>query len=228
MRLSKVAIFISVFLSAAASQAEERTEVHLFHYGRTNTAPRQTAFYDFRDMLVEKLPKLASELLRMEVSVPAASHLCLKSVLDENGKWLPPEEQVGSLEAKRLYWLTTGALGVLTGYVREQGEIPYAYSTFFWGQLKGPYPDEVIDLKLPLIGESFDNTYDSHSVAILYALAQESKKGCDNAAEIIKLLSEAQKRAKAVADEFPELGAQLEAIVVAAIDDIRGECSYDK
>ena len=116
---------------------------------------------------------------------------------------------------------------MLTGYVKEKGEIPYAYSTFFWGKLRGPYPNEMINLKLPLLGKTFDDTYDSHSVAVLYALAQESKHGCYNAAEIIKLLSEAQKRAKAIAEDFPELAAELEAMVVAAINEIRRDCSND-
>lgn len=225
MRLSKLAILFFVFLWTATSQAEERTEVHLFRYGRTNTASLQTAFNDFQDMLVEKLPKLASELLKMKVEIPALSHLRLKPVLDENGQLLRPEARVGSLDAERQYWLQTGALSVLTGHIREQGGTTYAYSTFFWGALRGPYPDEMITLKLPLVGESFDNTSDSHSVAVLYALAQESRHECVNAAEIVKLLSEAQKRAKAIADDFPELAAELEAIVVAAINKIQGDCS---
>lgn len=124
------------------------------------------------------------------------------------------------------YWKQTGALGVLTGHVREQGNIPYAYSTFFWGELRGSYPNQMITLKLPLVGESFDNTSDSHSVAVLYALAQESKgNGCSNTAEIIKLLSEAQKRAKAIADDSPKLAAELEGMVVAAINEIQKDCS---
>lgn len=213
---------------AATSHAEERTEVHLFQYGRTNTATLQTAFNDFRDMLEENLPKLASELLKMEVKVSALSHLRLKSVVDEKGELLRPEMRVGSLDAKRQYWLQTGALGVLTGHVKEQGETPHAHSTFFWGELKGPFPDEMINLTLPLVGESFDNTSDSHSVAVLYALAQESKCGCNNAAEIIKMLSEAQKRAKAIANDFPKLAARLEDMVIAAIDEIRKDCSDGK
>jgi len=74
-------------------------------------------------------------------------------------------------------------------------------------------------------GESFDNTYDSHSVAVLYALAQETKHDCVNSVEIIRLLSEAQKRARAISIDLPDLAAELEGIVVTAIDEIRSECS---
>lgn len=224
MRLSRVVFLIMMILWVPASLAGERTEVHLFQYGRTNTDMLKTAFLDFRDMLGEKLPRLSAELSR-EINIPALSHLKLKSVMDGSGALLRPEARVGSLDAKRQYWLQTGALSVLTGHVRQQKETPYVFTTFFWGNLRGPYSNEMITLKLPVDGESFDNTYDSHSVAVLYALAQETKHDCVNSVEIIRLLSEAQKRARAISIDLPDLAAELEGIVVTAIDEIRSECS---
>lgn len=97
--MPRIAIIFFVFIWAVTAQAENRTEIHLFKYGRTNTVSLQTAFNDFRDMLAEKLPKLASEMLNIKVEVPAVSHLQLKSVLDENGQLLRPEERIGSLNA---------------------------------------------------------------------------------------------------------------------------------
>lgn len=206
------------------SQAGERSDLHLFQYGRTNTDLLKTAFFDFRDMLAEKLPKLSAELSR-KATIPAVSHLKLNPVLNEKGELERPEVRVGSLADKRLYWLQTGALSVLTGHVRQQGGIPYVYTTFFWGQLRGPYTDEMITLKLPVTGEAFDSTYDSHSVAILYALAHEIRQDCVKINESIYLLSEAHKHAKAISSDFPELGAELEALVVNAINEIKSDCS---
>lgn len=227
MRMSKVALWVVLLLWAVPSLAEDRTEVHLFQYGRTSSDLLSIAFVDFRDMLEEKLPRLSAEMMQTEATNPALSQLRLKSVTDENGVLLRPEARVGSLDDKRRYWRQTGALSVLTGHVKQQGGIPYVYTTFYWGDLRGPYPEEMVQLVLPVVGESFDNTSDSHSVAVLYAMAQEIKQDCKNTAEIIFLLSEAQKRARAISGDLPELSAELENMVIAAIENIRSECSGD-
>ncbi len=224
MRLPRLVLLFVLLLWVSASQADKRTELHLFQYGRTNTDQLKTAFYDFRDLLSEKLPMLSSELVQ-EVNIPALSQLRLKPVTDSDGELLRPNTRVGSLDDKRRYWSETGALGVLTGYVTQQEEIPYVHTTFYWGKLRGAYLAESITLKLPVVGESFDSTYDSHSVATLYALAHEIKQDCSNVSATVYLLSEAHKRAQAVSGDFPEFGADLENMIVNAIDKIRGECS---
>jgi hypothetical protein len=211
-------------LWTAPSQAEERTELHIFQYDRADSGELKSAFSQFRGLLTGNMPKLSDELQQV-VTMPALSRLRLKSVIGENGDLERPEARVSSLQAKRKYWRDTGALSVLTGHLRQEDDIPYVYTTFFWGELKGKYPSEMITLKLSVAGESFDNTYDSHSVAIIYALAQETRDDCDNAVEIISLLSEAHKRAKAISSDLPELAAELEELVVAAIDEIRNDCS---
>jgi hypothetical protein len=224
MQLSKIAILLILALWVTDSLADDRTELHLFQYGRTNTDEFKMAFFDFRDVLTEKLPKLSAEVSR-NFNIPAVSQLRLRQIVDENGELLRPEERVGSLYDKRQYWRQTGALSVLTGHLRQQEDIIYVYTTFFWGDLKGPYNDEMITLKLPVEGEFLDSTSDSHSVAILYALAHDTKKECTNSAETIYLLNQAQQRAKAISRDLPELSAELEAIVKSAIDEIRSECS---
>jgi len=224
MRLSKLIFILILIFGMADSQAEERSELHLFQYGRTNTELLKTAFFDFRDMLSEKLPWLSIELSR-NADIPAVTHLKLKSVLNENGVLERPEVRVGSLADKRLYWLQTGALCVLTGNVRQRDGIPYIHTTFFWGELKGPYGDEMITLKLPVTGKALDSTYNSHSVAILYALAHEVKQKCPEINESLYLLSEAHKHAKAISIDFPGLGAELEALVTKAINEIKEGCN---
>jgi len=181
------------------------------------------AFSDFRALLTEKLPRLSAELSR-HGEIPALLRLRVKPVIGENGKLLLPETRIGSLADKRKYWMQTGALGILTGYIEQPDDTPYVHTTFYWGKLSGPYPDEMITLELPGFGKSFDSTNDSHSVATLYALAQEIKHDCNNVADTVYLLSEAQKRASAVAGEFPELGAELKKMIVTAINTLRSNC----
>jgi len=224
MRLSKLIFILILALWVAGSQAEERSELHLFQYGRTNTDVLKTAFFDFRDLLAEKLPILSAELSR-KVSNPAVSHLKLNPIIDEKGVLERPEVRVGSLADEHLYWLQTGALSVLTGHVSLEQGIPYVYTTFFWGMLKGPYTDELITLKLPVTGAAFDSTYDSHSVAILYALAHEILQDCPKKNnESLYLLSEAYKHAQSISNDFPELGAKLETLVDNAINEIKRHC----
>lgn len=230
MHLPRLVIIALCIMWSFPVVAEDRTAVHLFQYGRTNTPAMRAAFQDFHDLLVEKLPKLAAEMLKADIGLQTQAKsslekLSLKSVRDNEGVLMRPEFMVASVDEKRNYWLQTGALGVLTGHIRQQEQTLYANTTFYWGQLKGPFPDEVITLKLPLVGETFDTTSDSHSIAVLYALAQEARQGCNHVADAIKLLSEAHKRAKSITEDFQAMGSELEVIVVDAIESIKGECS---
>jgi len=228
MRLSKLILLLIFILITAlwieSSQAEGRSDLHLFQYGRTNTDLLKTAFLDFRDMLAEKLPQLSGRL-SPNATNQVVSHLKLNPVLNEKGVLERPEVRVGSLADKRQYWLETGALILLTGHMRLHDGVPYVYTTFFWGNLKGPYTEETIKIKLPVTGEAFDSTYDSHSVAILYALAHEIGQDCHNIKESIYLLGEASLHAQAISEDYPELGAKLGTLVDNAIDIMKSDCS---
>lgn len=225
MRLPGLTILTPlILLWSMIGLAQERAELHLFQYGRTNTEPLMTAFLDFRDMLSEKLPNLSVEL-SSRTSIASISLLSLKPVTDAEGKLLRPEQRMANLAEKQRYWNDTGALGVLTGHVVQRDAIPFVRTTFFWGNLRGPYEQEMIRLELPVTGELFDSTYDSHSVAIIYAFAHGVQRDCDSAPATIALLSEAHKRAQAVQADSPDLGAELVALVLHAIETIREACN---
>ena len=51
MQLPKLALILVLALFTMTVFAEERTELHLFKYGRTNTDQFKVAFFDFRDFL---------------------------------------------------------------------------------------------------------------------------------------------------------------------------------
>ena len=220
MRLPVVILSALLICILFDASAKERTELHLFKYARINTESSATAFLDFQDLLYEKMPKLASEL-KGSIDISALDQLMLKLILDDDGKLERPS---GSLDGRRKHWKETGALGLLTGYVDEQNNIPFIHTTFFLGDLHGADVQEVIDIEIPVTGEAFDTTNDSHSVATLYALAHEIGKDCKHSASAFYLLSEAGKRSLAVRNDNPELGTYLQGIVEKALVDLKDKC----
>lgn len=203
----------------------QRTELHLFQYGRTNTPQAQAAFLDFRDLLAGNLPILAQEVSQGH-TLPSVDKLKLRSVTGDDNELQRPESQVGSLEQRRNYWRDTGALGLLTGHVSQKGNVPQIHTRFYWGTLGVDFGNESIELTLPVVGSAFDSTNDSHAVAILYALAHDTKHAkCQQISASLHLLSEAHKRAQAVAIERPEVGLSLTSLVESAIKKIRRDCN---
>lgn len=223
MSMSKVLICLLLVLTAFPSTAEPRANLHLFQYGLTTTEHREALFKDFRYVLEQKMPRLSDELA-LNDDWPALNVLMVVPVNDEKENLRLPASLIGNSQLKENYWRDTGALALLTGVVVDRGEVPYIHTTLYWGKLKSPLAQKMIDLQLPLVGKFFDTTFDSHSVAILYAIANQPDVQCNQLTSKIALLSEAQKRAKSVSEQQPELGAELEAMIVASIQAHKEEC----
>lgn len=224
MSMSKVLICLLLVLTAFPSTAEPRANLHLFQYGLTTTEHREALFKDFRYVLEQKMPRLSDELA-LNDDWPALNVLMVVPVNDEKENLRLPASLIGNSQLKENYWRDTGALALLTGVVVDRGEVPYIHTTLYWGKLKSPLAQKMIDLQLPLVGKFFDTTFDSHSVAILYAIANQPDVQCNQLTSKIALLSEAQKRAKSVSEQQPELGAELEAMIVASIQAHKEECN---
>lgn len=224
MSMSKVLICLFLVLTAFPSTAEPRANLHLFQYGLTTTEHREALFKDFRYVLEQKMPRLSDELA-LNDDWPALNVLMVVPVNDEKENLRLPASLIGNSQLKENYWRDTGALALLTGVVVDRGEVPYIHTTLYWGKLKSPLAQKMIDLQLPLVGKFFDTTFDSHSVAILYAIANQPDVQCNQLTSKIALLSEAQKRAKSVSEQQPELGAELEAMIVASIQAHKEECN---
>lgn len=224
MRLPALSLLLLIALVPVSSATGDgRTELHLFQYGRTNTPVLATAFQDFRDLLELNLPRLASEVGASQ-PIPELDELVLHPVIDEQGNLARPGARAGSLAARQRYWRENPALGVLTGFVRQQAGTPHVLTRFFWGDLGGPEQTETVDLDIPVTGAAFDTTEDSHSVATLYALANWVGRDCARLADAVYLLSEADKRAGAIAVDLPALSARLRSMVAQAVAGIRGRC----
>lgn len=224
MSMSKVLICLFLVLTAFPSTAEPRANLHLFQYGLTTTEHREALFKDFRYVLEQKMPRLSDELA-LNDDWPALNVLMVVPVNDEKENLRLPASLIGNSQLKENYWRDTGALALLTGVVVDRGEVPYIHTTLYWGKLKSPLAQKMIDLQLPLVGKFFDTTFDSHSVAILYAIANQPDVQCNQLTSKIALLSEAQKRAKSVSEQQPELGAELEAMILASIQAHKEECN---
>jgi hypothetical protein len=226
MHLSFLIRLLILFCALSQAQAQERTELHLFKYAGTDAENLKTAFLNFKDLMREQMPLLSSELVeelenRGGIDIPAVGRLMLKPIVDEQGNL---RVSAGSLDDRRRYWRETGALGVLTGKLQLKQDIPTIRTFFRWGELHAPDANETITLELPVNGEAFDTTNDSHSVATLYALAHEIGRDCVQRASAFYLLSEADKRARAVAEDNVGMGTELQLMVSQAIAALRERC----
>ncbi|MEO1091115.1 MAG: hypothetical protein AAFX81_10805 [Pseudomonadota bacterium] len=235
MRLPALLMLLAAL--PASSWAQERSTVHLFQYGSTNAPASATAFLDFRDLMSEKLPRLASELLADDDRAGGLTNLdalALQPVQADGGDGLePPSARIPNLQRRRQYWRDTGALALLTG--RVKGSDPASLvirSTFFLGELGQPTRRETLDVELPFTAAVYDTTNDSHSVVLLYALAMEAlgmtadgtTADCNRQAHAYFLLSQASLRADSVATDDRDLGAALATIVQDALDAVKAAC----
>ncbi|HEX5793235.1 MAG TPA: hypothetical protein VFY01_08135 [Rheinheimera sp.] len=198
--------------------------MHLFQYGLTSTEQRAALFEDFRYVLEEKMPRLSDELALGD-ALPVLKAIRIVPVTDDNDKLRRPSELIGNLQQRQQYWSEVGALALLTGFVDVQGDVPSIRTTLYWGKLKPPLAQEMIDIELPLSGNYFDTTFDSHSVAILYAIANQPDVECNKFTAIISLLSEAQKRAKAISVQQAALGNELQQKIEQSILALKAECN---
>ena len=224
MRLPAGLIYLSLLLCSAAAAAQQRADLHLFQYGLTTTEQRAALFEDFRYVLEEKMPRLSDELALGE-ALPVLKAIRIVPVIGDNNQLRRPSELIGNLQLRQRYWHDVGALALLTGVVDVQADVPSIRTTLYWGKLKPAGAQEMIDIELPLTGNYFDTTFDSHSVAILYAIANQPDVGCNKFTAIIALLSEALKRAKAISTQQPQLGGELEQKIEQSILALKAECN---
>ncbi|MDW4497407.1 hypothetical protein R5H30_05390 [Sulfitobacter sp. D35] len=230
MRLSALLSLLIALIAGSGAWGQDRTSVHLFRYGSTTAADAEIAFQDFRDMMVAKLPRLASELEALGLNIDAGqlARLALEPVPkpgSDGSEIADPVELIPTLESRRLHWSQTGALALLTGRVKRLDPTELAIrSSFFLGELGRGSGTETVDVELRFSDATYDTTNDSHSVAVLYALALEVLPGCTRKPDVYMLLTQADLRARAVAEEDPSLGAPLTALVAKGVDTANREC----
>jgi hypothetical protein len=225
-RLMKVlrAAFLLCALLAAAAQADDRTEIHMFRYAGTNDQPAMGAFLDFRDIISQKLLLLAREVTEFDT---ATNRLRITQVRDQAGDWTAFSADLSMLEG---YWRDHGPLGVLLGRIRQRSDGFAVGSSMYLGPLQGDLPQAFVDIDLPIADEQFDTTRDSHSVVTLYALAIETLRDpasagidCRRRDVGTHLLNEAFMRAQDVTRDLPNLGFVQDAIA-KTLERVRQAC----
>lgn len=225
MRLPILAHLLLILLPAMAG-AQDRTVVHLFHYGGTANDDAKAAFEEFRYAIAEKLPRLASELQSLERQMAVLDELLVEPVLEDDKVTLAqPTERIASRAMRKRYWFDTGALALMTGRVKRKNGGLVIRSSFFLGDLGLRNGHETIDVELPYTAQAYETTSDGHSVAVLYALASDLAIDCANRAEAFYLLSQADLRAESIVDEDAELANFLGEIVKAALTEVSERCT---
>lgn len=211
MRLPTVLLIGAALLPSApgGASADARTDVHLFRYAgiRPQTA---AAFDEFQAALREQLLTLGQSL---STASPDAIHLRLERIVAggaPGAELADPITLIPSFDAERRWWRDKGALALLTGRLsRIQDDGLAILSRVFWGDLGDSAAEMSISIELPLDGEYYDDSKDSHAAAILFAFANHLPPDCAREPERFAILSAAQQLALAVANSDPGLGGAL-------------------
>ena len=172
--------------------AEPRVSLQLFKYSAIHDGDEEVIrqFESFTDIIRAKISSISEELS----SSPHFSELQnLNTFLpkDENGKHVKWSGSNADLMAR---WKSSSALEIFIGRIRVADDHYSVRSEVFFGDLKTSLNSRFIKIDLPIEDEQFDTTRDSHSVAILYALAMDARQRCRPEYEVIELLSAAKER----------------------------------
>jgi len=221
MRLPRLTLLLFYVISTSAFAT--RTDLHLFQYSIFNRDKTESHFIYFKDLLGAKLPKLSSEL-RVNQNLKEYGNLRLILIKDDEEKLVQPIDIISSLADMDSYWINNNILAFLTGRVYIKNGTAFVKSEFFWGELRGQYPNAAISLELPLDGDAFDNTNDSHSIAVLLALSNDLT-GCDKPVQHMKLLNEAHKKAQSLVLTQMIVGKKLLELVEKSIKEFKSECA---
>lgn len=223
MRLPvRLLIFATLLASApAGASAQTRTDVHLFRYAgiRPQTA---AAFDEFQAALREQLLTLGQSLASAS---PDAPQLRLERITADGApgaELADPIVLIPSFEAERKWWRDKGALALLTGRLgRIPGDGLAILSRVFWGDLGDDPADMSLNIELPLDGDYYDDSKDSHAAAILFAFANHLPHECAHLPERFAILSAAQQLALAVTGSDPGLGDALLQRITEALRDLQ-------
>jgi hypothetical protein len=178
----------SVKLLGGVDPLGRRLQVSLFRYAGSEEGEPKTYFSRFKGILRDKLTVLVEELTN---SSPGFAYL--KSLTLEPGGNEGFGDNLNSEAAVQRYWLGSRSLILLRGSIVPERDSSYSAQTrIFFGELRGALPNASLPVKLPIDGEQFANTNDSHSLAIYYALAMDAARLGDDPAHVITLLSRAQ------------------------------------
>jgi hypothetical protein len=161
-----------------AYAAKPRTEIALFQYkGVVKGQEAEVKYQNFRGILDNKILNIRSEVLQGRSSEEASmvkdlhylGEIHISSKEDDKFKknedvykWLDNEPEV---------------LFILRGIIMSDDNMNYAvYSNLYLRTVADEIPSRMLSLNMPIKSAEIANTKDSHTIAILYALAMDAKK----------------------------------------------------
>jgi hypothetical protein len=161
-----------------AYAAKPRTEIALFQYkGVVKGQEAEVKYQNFRGILDNKILNIRSEVLQGRSSEEASmvkdlhylGEIHISSKEDDKFKknedvykWLDNEPEV---------------LFILRGIIMSDDNMNYAvYSNLYLRTVADEIPSRMLSLNMPIKSVEIANTKDSHTIAILYALAMDAKK----------------------------------------------------
>lgn len=156
----------------APSNRSPKSEIAIFRYkGAKPNTEAANRFDIFRECIEQKIINFKKEL----------SQDTDPNVLDkfnEISLILKGDEDKFKNNKEINEWLKSQpkVLNLLRGAITsDDGKTFKVFSRFYLGELKGYLKNDIVIVDLPLTGEEFANTKDSHTVVILYSLAMEAK-----------------------------------------------------
>lgn len=176
---------------AASSDKEPRVLIHIYKYSGVHTPEALGHFSQFKDIIQAKVSLIAEELELHNSSFAQLAKLSPFFVADQQGQHVA---FTGSNADLLTRWQRANALEIFLGRVRKVDQDYFVKSRIFFGKLSTQLASPFLSIELPLRDQQYDTTRDSHSAAILFALAMDSKARCRPGHETLALLSAAHEK----------------------------------
>jgi hypothetical protein len=176
---------------APARAGEPRLVIHIYKYGELRDTTKLKNFGDFKDILSHKISSISDELSGPVTGLKDLGGLKPFFVVDANDD---PANFDGDNDKLAGRWRDAHALEILSGRIQGSAGTFSVKSRVYFGELDTGFNSRFLSIELPIVDEEYDTTRDSHSVAILYALALDAMHRCQPENEVMLLLSAAHER----------------------------------
>lgn len=192
MRISLLICLFQFFSYSVLADA--RLSIHIYKYTGIHSDQETQYFDEFKAIVQAKILTLSEELTEFNVEY---TKLAPFYVINQNGKHI---EFTGSTFDLQNRWEISNVLEILHGRVRANNKQYSVKSRVFFGNLSTDLGSKFLSIELPIDDEQYETTKDSHSIAILYALALDARNRCRPENEVIALLSNAYEKLKDIPD----------------------------
>lgn len=175
------------------SATAPRLIVQLFDYATSEGGPEQQ-LAQFQTIVRNKIQMLAQ-------SISLRSPLC-KYVADLRVE-RTPRQLASSPNATLAEWRSSGALLFLSGLLFRRESDLIVRSQPFFGELGGETDVSRVQIDLRINEDEFGQTTDSHSLALLYALAMDARRRGQSNDVVLVFLGEAVSTAQGLDSSVP-------------------------